>query len=92
VGLIGTLGPNADNLNLFINAKLGLLEILSFFPGGREVFKLLKAQQRRPYKNWPFRSLRGEKRRGNLIEFHAKPRLLRCARNDNVGVFRRSRE
>jgi hypothetical protein len=38
----------------------------------------------------PFASLRGEKRRGNLIEFLAKSRLLRCVRNDNVGIFQRS--
>jgi hypothetical protein len=42
------------------------------------------------FENLPFVSLRGEKRRGNLIEFLAKPRLLRCARNDNVGIFQSS--
>ena len=37
-----------------------------------------------------FGSLRGVKRRGNLIKFLAKPRLLRCAHNDNVGILQRS--
>jgi len=37
------------------------------------------------------RSLRGAKRRGNLIGFVSKARLLRCARNDNFRILQKSR-
>jgi hypothetical protein len=37
-----------------------------------------------------FCSLRGAKRRGNLVDYQQVLRLLRFARNDNAGVFQRS--
>jgi hypothetical protein len=36
-----------------------------------------------------FWSLRGAKRRGNLVDYQHVLRLLRFARNDNAGVFQR---
>ena len=38
-----------------------------------------------------FESLRGAKRRGNLVAYQYVARLLRFARNDNIGVLQRSR-
>ena len=37
-----------------------------------------------------FWSLRGAKRRGNLVDYQYVLRLLRFARNDNTGVVQRS--
>ena len=37
-----------------------------------------------------FWSLRGAKRRGNLVAYQCVMRLLRFARNDNTGVMQRS--
>ncbi len=37
-----------------------------------------------------FWSLRGAKRRGNLVDYQHVMRLLRFARNDNTEVFQRS--
>ena len=39
-----------------------------------------------------FQSLRGAKRRGNLVDYQHVLRLLRFARNDNAGFFQRSQE
>ncbi|MBU2520877.1 MAG: hypothetical protein KKD50_01470, partial [Proteobacteria bacterium] len=38
-----------------------------------------------------FWSLRGAKRRGNLVDYQQVVRLLRFARNDNTGVMQSSR-
>jgi len=39
-----------------------------------------------------FWSLRGAKRRGNLVAYQCVMRFLRFARNDNTGVMQRSRQ
>ena len=54
-----------------------------------KLFNML-AHQYETFENLPFGSLRGAKRRSNLIEFVAKARLLRCTRNDNFGILKRS--
>ena len=54
-----------------------------------------KVHKERPLQNPPpffgqFWSLRGAKRRGNLVAYQCVMRLLRFARNDNTGVMQSS--
>jgi len=44
----------------------------------------------RPLQNASFWSLRGVKRRSNLVDYQHVVRLLRFARNDNTGVMQNS--